>query len=101
MMAFPYLRSTIVPLAVGCITGAVIIAGLTAGYYGWQVFALAGVMGVALGVPLGLWNVRRMRATAPLIRPESPTMDPSASVREVEPRRAEPYPSAPDQGKEA
>ena len=100
-MAFPYLRSTIVPLAVGCVAGAVIIAGLTAGYYGWQVFAVAGVLGAAIGVPFGLWNVRRMRATPPLTRPESPTMDPSASIREVAPARAEPYPPPPDQGKEA
>lgn len=98
-MTFPYLRSTIVPLAVGCITGAVIIAGLTAGYYSWQLFAVAGAAGVLLGVPFGLWNVRRMRATTPLSRPESPTMDPSAAIREVDPRRAEPYPPAPDQGR--
>lgn len=98
-MAFPYLRSTIVPLAVGCFAGATIIAGLVAGYYGWQVFAVAIVVGLALGVPFGLWNVRRMRATAPRLRPESPTMDPSASAREVNPARAEPYPPAPDQGR--
>ncbi|MDO8884000.1 hypothetical protein, partial [Pseudotabrizicola sp.] len=95
---FPYLRSTIVPLAVGCVAGAVIIAGLTAGFYGWQLFAVAGVIGLAAGVPFGLWNVRRMRATDPLIRPESATMDPTASARAIDPRRAEPYPAAPDQG---
>ncbi|MFN3847593.1 MAG: hypothetical protein ACK4RZ_17490 [Paracoccaceae bacterium] len=98
-MSFPYLRSTIVPLAIACFAGAAIIVGLTAGYYGWQLFAVAGVIGVAAGVPFGLWNVRRMRATDPLIRPESPTMDPSASIREVNPHRAEPYPAAPDQGR--
>ncbi|MFN7223992.1 MAG: hypothetical protein ACK4MS_08235 [Paracoccaceae bacterium] len=98
-MTFPYLRSMMVPLAVGCFAGSTIIAGLTAGFYGWQLFAVAGLVGLAAGVPFGLWNVRRMRATAPLIRPESPTMDPSASIREVSPRRAEPYPPAPDQGR--
>jgi hypothetical protein len=98
-MTFPYLRSTMVPLAIGCFAGAVVIAGLTAGYYGWQLFAIAGLVGVALGVPFGLWNVRRMRATKPLDRPESPTMDPSASLREVYPYRGEPYPPAPDQGR--
>ena len=98
-MTFPYLRSTILPLAVGCVAGAVIIAGLTAGYYGWQVFAVAGVVGLLVGVPIGLWNVRRMRATTPIQRPESPTMDPSASARQVDPSRAEPYPPAPDQGR--
>ena len=97
-MTFPYLRSTILPLAVGVVAGAVIIAGLSAGYYGWQVFAVAGVVGLAIGVPFGLWNVRRMRETTPIVRPESPTMDPSAAARQVDPRRAEPYPPAPDQG---
>ena len=98
-MAFPYLRSTVVPLSVACLAGAIIIAGLTGGYYGWPLFAIAGGIGVVVGVPFGLWNVRRMRGTTPLSRPESPTMDPSASIREVNPRRAEPYPPAPEQGK--
>lgn len=98
-MAFPYLRSTVVALAVACAAGVVIIAGLTAGYYGWQVFAVAGLIGIIAGVPFGLWNVRRMRATRPLSRPASPTMDPGAAMREVDPLRAEPYPPAPDQGR--
>ncbi|PJF08922.1 hypothetical protein [Pseudorhodobacter sp. MZDSW-24AT] len=98
-MAFPYLRSTIVPIAVGCFAGAAIIAGLTAGLYGWQLFAAAAIIGLAAGIPAGLWSARRMRETDPLPRPESPTMDPSAAAREVDPRRAEPYPPAPDQGK--
>ncbi|MDO9640018.1 MAG: hypothetical protein Q7J44_15885 [Pseudotabrizicola sp.] len=98
-MAFPYLRSTVVPLAVAVAAGIVIIAGLTAGYYGWQLFVIAGLVGLATGVPFGLWNVRRMRATPPLPRPASPTMDPSAAIREVDPRRAEPYPPATDQGR--
>lgn len=98
-MAFPYLRSTVVPLAVACAAGFVIIAGLSLGTYSWQLFALAGLIGAIVGVPIGLWNVRRMRATPPLSRPASPTMDPSASAREMDPRRAEPYPPAPDQGR--
>ncbi len=98
-MTFPYLRSTIVPLAVACFAGAAIIAGLSAGFYGWPLFAVAGLVGLAAGVPFGLWNVRRMRDTDPLIRPESPTMDPSASIRAINARQAEPYPPAPDQGK--
>lgn len=98
-MAFPYLRSTVVPLAIGCFAGVAVIAGLTAGLYGWQLFAVAGIIGLAAGIPFGLWSVRRMRATEPLTRPESPTMDPSASVREMDSSRAEPYPPAPDQGR--
>lgn len=97
-MAFPYLRSTIVPLTVACITGVGVIAGLSAGLYGWQVFAVALSIGIVLGVPFGLWNVRRMRATKPLTRPESPTMDPNAAAREVNPHRKEAYPPAVDQG---
>lgn len=98
-MAFPYLRSTIVPLAVGCFAGVAIIAGLSFGIYGWQLFAIAIAIGIVVGVPFGLWTSRRMRATEPLTRPESPTMDPSAAIREMDPSRAEPYPPAPDQGR--
>jgi ABC-type proline/glycine betaine transport system permease subunit len=98
-MKFPYLRSTIVPLSIGCVAGVVVIAGLTAGYYGWQLFVIAGIIGVLIGVPFGIWSVRRMREADALTRPESPTMDPTASARAVDPRRAEPYPPAPDQGR--
>lgn len=98
-MTFPYLRSTILPLTVGCIAGAVVIAGLTAGVYSWKLFAAAIAIGLAVGVPAGLWSVRRMRATTALTRPESPTMDPDAAARAVNPRRPEPYPAATDQGR--
>jgi hypothetical protein len=98
-MTFPYLRSTILPLTVGCIAGAVVIAGLTAGVYSWQLFAAAIAIGLVIGVPFGLWSVRRMRATPPIPRPESPTMDPDAAARAVNPRRPEPYPEAADQGR--
>lgn len=98
-MAFPYLRSTILPLTISCIAGAVVIAGLTAGYYSWKLFAVATAAGVILGIPFGLWNVRRMREATPLARPESPTMDPDSAARAVNPHRAEPYPPAPDQGR--
>jgi hypothetical protein len=97
-MTFPYLRSTILPLTVGCIAGAVVIAGLTAGIYSWKLFAAAIAIGVVTGVPFGLWSVRRMRATPPIPRPESPTMDPDAAARAVNPHRPEPYPAAADQG---
>jgi hypothetical protein len=96
-MHFPYLRSTILPLTVGCIAGAAVIVGLTAGYYSWQLFAVACAIGLVVGVPVGLWSVRRMRATRPLTRPESPTMDPDAAARAVNPHRPEPYPPAADQ----
>lgn len=98
-MRFPYLRSTIVPLAVGCCARVVIVAGLAAGLYGWPLFGAALGIGLATGVPLGLWAVGRMRGTDPLLRPESATMDPTSARRAVNPAQASPYPPAPDQGR--
>lgn len=87
-MRFPVLRSTMVPLAVGSIAGAVVIAGLTFGHYGWQLFVAASLVGLVAGVPAGLWTVRRMRAAKPIPRPASPSMDSEAA-------RPAPHPSAP------
>jgi hypothetical protein len=97
-MRFPVLRSTMVPLAAGSLAGAVVIAGLTLGYYAWPLFALAAVLGLAAGVPLGLWTVRQMRAAPPIRRPASPSMDPEAARREVNPMARVSYPPARSQG---
>lgn len=98
-MRFPVLRSMMVPLATGSIAGAVVIAGLTLGYYAWPLFAMALVLGPVGGVPMGLWTVRQMRAARPILRPASPSMDPEASWREVNAMARVPYPPARTQGR--
>ena len=97
-MRFPILRSIAVLLWAGVLAGVVVAAGLTMGYYGWPVFGAAMVAGLAGGLPLGLWTAGRMRATPPLVRPESPTMDPDAARREADPKLNVAYPPAPAQG---
>lgn len=96
-MRFPILRSTMIPVAVGSIAGAVVIVGLTLGFYSGPLFVVAGLLGLALGIPAGLRVVRRMRATLPIARPASPAMDPEAARREVDPFVRVPYPPAPTQ----
>ena len=57
----PPLRSLIVSIWVMCAAGAALIAGMVMGYVDWQVFAVAAVVGLVVGVPGGLWSARAMR----------------------------------------
>ncbi len=91
------LRTTMVTVWAACIAGAVVTLGLILGQDRWELFVVAGLTGLLAGVPLGLWNVRRMRAADPLARPESPTTDPDAARSAVDPARPAPYPPAPGQ----
>ncbi|MCA0206453.1 hypothetical protein [Pararhodobacter sp.] len=91
------LRSTMATLAVSCIAGAVVIAGLAVGWYDWRLFVLAGALGLVTGVPLGIYIARRMRAQPPLPRPEGAAYDPEAAQRAVDPSRPVAYPPALDQ----
>ena len=74
-MRFPLIRSTTIPLAVGTVAGAVVITGLTFGYYGWSLFIWAALIGLAAGIPAGLWSARQLREAEPIDRPASPSMD--------------------------
>ena len=98
-MRFPILRSILIAVAAGTVAGAVVIAGLSFGLYGWPVFVVATVSGFAGGIPLGLRAARRMRAAPPIRRPASPSMDPEAAWREVNPMARVPYPPARTQGR--
>lgn len=98
-MRFPILRSIIAPVAGAVVAGTVVIAGLSLGFYAWPLFVLALGAGVVLGLPIGMWTVRRMRATAPISRPASPSMDPDAAQREVKPWLRVAYPPAASQGR--
>lgn len=62
---FPPLRTLMVALWVSSLAGAVVIAGLSLGYVSWQVFALAGIFGLGIGVPAGLWNAGYIKRNDP------------------------------------
>ncbi|WP_051070991.1 hypothetical protein [Paracoccus sp. N5] len=57
----PMLRLFLVHIWVGCVAGAVVIAGLSMGYDNWATFIWAAVIGLALGVPAGLLNWAYLR----------------------------------------
>ena len=54
-------RSFMVVLWVFCVAGAAVIVALVMGWLSWVSFAVAGVVGVVIGVPAGLWTARRIR----------------------------------------
>lgn len=99
MLPFAPLRSTMITISVACVAGAAVIGGLALDWVSWPMFVTAGVVGLVLGWPLGLWVAHRMRDEPPLPRPERADMDPDAAQRAVDPFRAKPYPypPAPDQ----
>lgn len=55
------LRWLIVPLWMGCVSCAVIIAALSAGWYDWQTFVVAAGLAVVIGVPAGILTTRYLR----------------------------------------
>lgn len=57
----PPLRTLLVTLWVACIAGALVIAGLSLGYYGWRTFAVAAAGGLLVGLPAGLANWAYLR----------------------------------------
>ncbi len=65
------LRTFTVTLWVACIAGVVVIAALSLGWVGWMPFALAGLVGLVLGVPLGIWNARKIKHDDPAWPPVS------------------------------
>ncbi|MBZ4021836.1 hypothetical protein CKO11_05095 [Rhodobacter sp. TJ_12] len=79
-------------------TGAVIVLGLTAGYHDWMLFAAAATFGFFAGGAFGLIIARWLREAPTPLRPASPSMDPEAARRAVEPRARVGYPPAPQQG---
>ena len=55
------LRWLLIPLWVGCIAGAVVIAALSLGWVGWAPFVAGAAAGAALGIPAGIATTRYMR----------------------------------------
>jgi hypothetical protein len=70
------LRWLIIPLWMGCVSCAVIIAGLSAGWYDWQTFVVASVLAVVIGLPAGILTTRYLRSHPRHGDGHQPTMQP-------------------------
>lgn len=70
------LRWLIIPLWMGCVSCVVIIATLSAGWYGWQSFVLAAVLGLVIGWPAGILTTRYLRTHPRHGDGHRPTMQP-------------------------
>ncbi|MGR3323705.1 MAG: hypothetical protein ACU0DK_17445 [Pseudooceanicola sp.] len=58
-------RLLYIPLWVLCVAGAALIAFLAFDWLAWQAFAVAGVIGLVVGVPAGLWTTKKIRRDDP------------------------------------
>ena len=58
-------RLVLTPLWALCIAGAFVTAFLAMGWYSWAAFSLAGLVGLAIGVPVGIWNTKKVRRDDP------------------------------------
>ena len=59
------LRSILAALWVPCITGAMVIILLSMGWTGWLTFAVAGAVGLVIGIPAGIWTARTIKRQDP------------------------------------
>jgi hypothetical protein len=66
------LRYLLVVIWVACIAGAFVIGAMTFGWVGWRMFVAAGVVGLVLGVPAGIWNARYIKREDPMWPPRRP-----------------------------
>ncbi len=48
-----------------CLAGAALIVFLMLGWYSVWAFAVAGALGLVLGIPAGIWNARKLRREDP------------------------------------
>ncbi len=58
-------RLLFIPLWALCVAGVVVIAGLALGLFTWVTFVVAGVVGLIVGIPAGLWNTKKVRRDDP------------------------------------
>ncbi|MGC8203756.1 hypothetical protein ACP2AV_13730 [Aliiroseovarius sp. PTFE2010] len=62
---FDRLAFVLAPLTVLCIAGAVVIAGMAMGYYAWPLYLVAGLVGLACGLPTAYWSSKRIKRKDP------------------------------------
>ncbi len=53
------------PLWVLCVAGAALVGFFAVGWYSWAAFITAGVVGLVIGIPAGIWNTRKVRREDP------------------------------------
>jgi len=53
------------PLSTLCVAGAVVIAGLSFGWHGVWLYVVAGLLGLAAGVPTALFAAKAMKKPRP------------------------------------
>ncbi|MCF3594236.1 hypothetical protein LZG00_09515 [Rhodobacteraceae bacterium LMO-12] len=53
------------PLWVLCVAGAALVGFFVVGWYSWAAFVTAGVIGLVVGIPAGVWNTRKVRREDP------------------------------------
>ncbi|MBL6427029.1 MAG: hypothetical protein HOY44_05840 [Maritimibacter sp.] len=58
-------RLLFIPLWALCVAGVVVIAGLALGLFTWVTFVVAGVVGLIVGIPAGLWDTKKVRRDDP------------------------------------
>lgn len=64
------LSSILSAVWVVCIAGAVVIFLLSIGWTGWTTFAIAGVAGIVVGIPAGIWSARKIKREDPAWPPD-------------------------------
>ncbi|PVH28019.1 hypothetical protein [Pararhodobacter oceanensis] len=52
-------------LWVSCVAGAAIVGFLSIGWVTWVAFVVAGLIGLAIGVPAGLWTAKAIKRDDP------------------------------------
>ena len=58
-------RLLFIPLWVFCVAGATLTLSIVIGWYAWEAFLAAGIAGLVLGIPGGLWNTFKVRRDDP------------------------------------
>ena len=59
------LRTLLAVIWVACVAGAIVIFALTFGVMSWKAFAVAGLLGLVIGIPGGLWTARQIKREDP------------------------------------
>jgi fatty acid desaturase len=65
------LRTIMVTLWAACVTGAVLTLLLAMGWVTWVSFVISAVIGLAVGVPAGLWSAKAIKRDDPNWPPRS------------------------------
>ncbi len=62
---FRPLRLLMIAIWVACVTGTAVVVFLSLEWVTWIAFAAAGVLGLVIGVPAGIWSARAIKRDDP------------------------------------